>query len=80
MTVLSKESDNYAVMLHEYEGSRLVAVVNFEEESRIEFPVEALSADADGCPKFEQILTNYAVRSSANGTYAPFEAAVYRLL
>lgn len=80
MTVISKESDNYAVMLHEYEGSRLVAVVNFEEESKIEFPVEALSADADGCPKFEQILTNYAVRRSANGTYAPFEAAVYRLL
>ena len=56
------------IYLREYEGERFLVVCNFEEKRRLA-----------GLPEGKLVLSNYQRTRGTNGTYAPFECAVYDL-
>ena len=66
---LSKETDNFFIVLREYKDEKIVIICNFEETLDIQTDWE----------NGELLLSNHAGRASMNGLYKPFEVAVYKL-
>ncbi len=68
LTVLSGREDNYFLFLREYQGETLLILCNFDQEAEVSCPHSG-----------ECILWNYSQRSAVSGSYAPYEAAIFRL-
>ena len=66
---LSKESDNFFIILREYEGEKIVIICNFEETLDIQTSFE----------RGELLISNYNKRTAMNGMYKPFEIALYKV-
>lgn len=66
---LSQDTDNFLLTLREHEDSRILILCNFEETGSIQ------TEFTEG----KLLLSNYGERAGINGTYQPFEIAVYRI-
>jgi glycosidase len=64
---ITGEAETHFLYSRKYEGEEIIVLCNFEKESEIELP--------EGC---ERILGNYPAHE--NGIFAPYEAAVYKVI
>ena len=66
---LSTAEDNFLLTLREYENQKILIICNFEEGQEIN----------TGFASGQLLLSNHGSRDTVNGSYKPFEIAIYQL-